>query len=1516
MKITSVIKLKKISALFMTAIVLLGQMALPQDNFRQVAAADEFVAGAGGDSSWAEPYLVNLFDRGIMRGDQDGNLDPNRDITRAEFVSMINRAFGYNQFSKVAKQPFKDITGKEWYADDIAIAFQEGYFAGNGKGTSGAEDDLTREQAVALLCRNLKIEGVGGENFTFKDSRTFNDWSRSAINAATEKGFISGYEDNTFRPSNNITRGESAKLFSDAVGELVSEQGDFTFGVINGNATVSTSGVTLRDTVITGDLYITGGVGTGFTNFENVRVLGEVIVSGTGEGNVGDTSIKFNNSTISKLTIDSSTDTPISLKIEGTTDVDKTIIKSNAYLEELTDREGGFRYVEENGPPKTQLYLAGTFDTVTQIGPQNELYLGRGEINTLNIDEDSEKSTTRLDAKTYVNRLNADVATTITGTGDIGYLNLNADGSKVDSLPDEIVIRAGVTGTVNGKKMTSLDAERASSGPKILSQYPKMDEIGPTTVTALLEGNKEGTIYWAVTLEDDDDLDEDELLKPKNVKVIIKSGTLAIKPDTEAKLNISGLKVDTEYTLIAMLKDNRDETSSIKRETFTTADNTKPAFISGYPKISAYNNSSVDISVIPTKNCKIYWAVYEKGNIAPTVLELKKQKVKGSLSDGLERGLKKNEETVFSVDGLEESTPYDLYMMATDGENDSALIKLSFTTTDKTPPKFLAGYPRSDKITDKTVAVQYNVDEDASIYYVVCKRGEEFPKPIPPETVSPALNSDAAKQAVLTANNAFKSGKASAKANNEGSMTISGLAPQTSYDLYVVAQDKAKNTSNVEKVFIKTADMIPPTVKLEYEEINGYALVDSDIKIVFSEEVWDATTLKSLSTVGNDMQKNITLYDLSAGKREEVSIDYPKVKVEIVEDQTVVTFSPEAVSLNSGNEYEFELNKITDTSSNKMSDKTILKFKTVAPLVELVKTVAPEDMDMTFQLHPQAIQTSDSVLFDIIFSTDTTVEFDLYEKDDAGDFQMITDDTYHPFVMENEAITLHYILDRKLDGQDDYSFERFNKLSMREYGIRFKSIDRVDERMSWSKTVKMNIKCVIGSKTNLSIVANNPKTGLDMAVQEGAFIVNIPEEFQLIASFTDMIIPDFMPGYPKLDDGSGDLDAFSQIGDVKALPLVRTNKKATFYYVIAPTGKIENPNPLDVMSGALKPNGGYCGKFDILDASSEFEVPMENLIPNTTYDVYFFLKGTPPETSDMRMLTFTTREMSPPELTANVTKRGEDFAEITITSTKDATVDWIVFPSLECPGSSDDPNSKEFIEIIRNGAETTEYKPTAFGSVKITLKKGASYGSAVIRISGLERNIYYSFFGVGKNDLGGGDSMIVRRDEITPDDVTPPDVKVTTLITGSALNANGIRFYNGSINLVFTEPIYYIKQENDSPHPMTEEAFGEGLYVFAGDDGDVWPEDPSIMSNRLRNPEAGNISITSATLKETREEDIKVLSAIKLRFTGVIRNSVVSYHYLICDKNKNVAGQLYLTFKDNVPEGEDPYWTLSWEKDY
>ena len=1494
--------MKRFIALALSSILFLGSLTT---TVQTVQAENGFAS-----NHWASEYLENLYNYGVMRGDLFGNFNPDKYITRAECISMINRALGYNEFQR-GKLPFNDIKGTEWYADDIAIAYERGYFSGTSKNTAGAESNLTREQAASLICRNIKLEEKIGEVMNFIDSRSFSNWSKGAIGAGAEKGFINGYSDGSFKPFNYITRGEFAKMLSDVIGTLISDNSYYAYGYLDGNVTISSSGCTLANTIINGDLYITAGVGTGFVNIENVTVMGEVIISGGGESNKSQNSINFKNCSINKLIVDGDTDKVVSVDAIGATRIQTTIVKTDAYFEDFEDRNQGFINIEVSGEPETMLTLSGDFNNVSLMKPENYLTLGKGSIYNLVVDEDASESQIILDRNAYVINASLEAPCLVSGEGDIGSVSITSFGVEVTMLPDEIVIRPGITATINGETMTSVDAEESSANPRIIAGYPMEEELGPTNATFIYETNKPGRVYWVVTLEDENDLDEDEIIKPTNIKSVITSGSFDVKSsNTDVLSKITGLKAATDYVVSAVLQDERGNISYIKSEEFTTVDNTIPEFLSGYPKASSRDSTTMDITVNMSKQCTVYWAIFPKGSTAPTADELKKDKLEGEIDSGKEKRCYKNQEKVFTATGLKEETYYDVYLLATDGTNDSKLTKITAATKDTTPPEFISGYPKQYKMTDKTVDVNVKVNEDCTVYYVVCKKGAVFPAPIPPSTTPPSLDSQEGIEAIVTGNNTEINGKGSVKENTETTIKISKLEPETTYDLYMVAQDKSGNNSKGVKLTIKTTDIVPPTATQEFSaDVNGEPKVESDITILFSEEVLNRNTMKSLEN--STLNDNIVLYHIVDNEEFIVDIDYTKAEIGINDEgKTYIKFPAGTIDLNSGEKYQFELNYIVDTSNNRMKDGTRLDmFKTLSPQVQLSRTESPQNLDMTFSLDPQAIQTSDTTLFDMIFESDTTVEFELYEKNEAGKFKEI--EGYNPLIYENGAMTLHYILDRKVNNQEDYTFEPFNKLEPREYGIRFTNVDGNAERESWNKTIKFNIKCVIGSKTVLSALAGNPKDGFNAAIEAGASQVNSPLKFEMSVSFTDTVIPYFIkPDYPKLEAQGDVASEYGQIGDTLIRPLVMTNKKCDLYYLVAPKNTVKDPTPLQIMTGALKPNGGVWGKYTVDSGHVEYPVLIEGLTPETEYDVFFVLKGIPPEPSDIWQKTFKTLKVAPPVLSLQVTNRAESSASVKITSDKNATIDWILLPSNNCKdwfttdseGNTILKISEETVaQIIRNGSENEFYRPVGFGTVKTKYNSTDVKYTADVTVSGLERDIYYTFFAIAKATLDsgqtnvGGDSKIVFEQDITPADVTPPEADAKTVITNYAPSQNG-NPYHGQLLITFTEEVYYLPGENQEMKPLDAQFFAQNMEVIGSEIDEK------------------DVKLKTYTTTASEYSNTRALKSITLTFKNAHHGATIYFPYEICDRNGNVAGAMELKFVDMESGGtgrRDSRWEIS-----
>ncbi|MBP1966130.1 endo-1,4-beta-xylanase [Paenibacillus aceris] len=154
---------------------------------------------------WAEKGIQALVKAGVIDGYQDGSFRPEAVVTRAEFVSMIVRAF---HLTATGGADFAD-TGSHWAKEAIATTSALGIVDGYEDGTFGPDNNITREQMAVILVRAAHLASANG-GLDYKDSDDVSAWSQGPLAALTAKGVLNGYEDGTLRPKAFSTRAEVA----------------------------------------------------------------------------------------------------------------------------------------------------------------------------------------------------------------------------------------------------------------------------------------------------------------------------------------------------------------------------------------------------------------------------------------------------------------------------------------------------------------------------------------------------------------------------------------------------------------------------------------------------------------------------------------------------------------------------------------------------------------------------------------------------------------------------------------------------------------------------------------------------------------------------------------------------------------------------------------------------------------------------------------------------------------------------------------------------------------------------------------------------------------------------------------------------------------------------------------------------------------------------------------------------------------------------------------------------------
>ena len=437
---------------------------------------------------WTEKGIKAWTARRLAGGYPDGTFRPDSPITRAEFLTLLNRAFGYTIAGQVI---YRDVAETDWFVGEIAKAAAVGYLGGYPDGTIRPQNSITRQEVAALFARVLPvaIEFSEVDNFylnndkvlkDFTDEAQIPEWSREAIVMAVNDGYMNGYPDGTFRPAKAITRAEAITVLERAAGTIYNCAG--TYGpfrgnlVLEGNVTITTPSVTLQNTTITGNLYLTEGIGEGEVTLDNVTVQGTTKIGGGGSD-----SIHLIDTTIGSVLVNVPNRNLVRLLAQGSTAVGTLEARTPARLEEMGLTGAGFTKViintqkailsqgstppqegtgieentgTENNTPAQEtesgitIELLGNFSEVELQSAAVQLDLQKGSIANLNLASTAQAAQINLATQTSINTLTADTPATVQGQGAIEKIEANVDG---------VVVEASIIGA-EIKKKKSRDA--------------------------------------------------------------------------------------------------------------------------------------------------------------------------------------------------------------------------------------------------------------------------------------------------------------------------------------------------------------------------------------------------------------------------------------------------------------------------------------------------------------------------------------------------------------------------------------------------------------------------------------------------------------------------------------------------------------------------------------------------------------------------------------------------------------------------------------------------------------------------------------------------------------------------------------------------------------------------------------------------------------------------------------------------------------------------------------------------
>ncbi len=140
---------------------------------------------------------------------------PEGELTRAQAATLFARIMGNlgdKEFDEKTtyKNSFTDVEEGAWYYNYVGFMAECGIISGYPDGTFAPDATITRAEFATMISR---LDEMKTAKIKFADVPK-SHWAYAYIQNVYARGFVTGYNDGTFRPSKTITRAETVKILN------------------------------------------------------------------------------------------------------------------------------------------------------------------------------------------------------------------------------------------------------------------------------------------------------------------------------------------------------------------------------------------------------------------------------------------------------------------------------------------------------------------------------------------------------------------------------------------------------------------------------------------------------------------------------------------------------------------------------------------------------------------------------------------------------------------------------------------------------------------------------------------------------------------------------------------------------------------------------------------------------------------------------------------------------------------------------------------------------------------------------------------------------------------------------------------------------------------------------------------------------------------------------------------------------------------------------------------------------
>ncbi len=272
---------KRILSAFLATLMILSVVTV-------VSAANVTFTDVSGHWAWNGGQIQYLVDKGVLNGYKQPNgtykFNPDGEVTRAEFIKMLDETFGLTETASIN---FSDVKSTDWFYTYFAKAEAQGYLLNYGT-YANPNGKITREEAISLLVRYLDLPASEKASASyFADYSSITSHYADYVLRGIYAGLTDGYNENGakyFKPQKTLSRAEALTILYRAAGcifNLNAYSRDNNAAATNN--VITRGGVILNGINLQGRVIVSEGANAGTVSLSGCSVADTLYIRGTSD---------------------------------------------------------------------------------------------------------------------------------------------------------------------------------------------------------------------------------------------------------------------------------------------------------------------------------------------------------------------------------------------------------------------------------------------------------------------------------------------------------------------------------------------------------------------------------------------------------------------------------------------------------------------------------------------------------------------------------------------------------------------------------------------------------------------------------------------------------------------------------------------------------------------------------------------------------------------------------------------------------------------------------------------------------------------------------------------------------------------------------------------------------------------------------------------------------------------------------------------------------------------------------